>query len=193
MYFLSLFFHSWLQWMHTWIHESTYHPPSRIWESARRLTCDHKGAISVNPQQIISNQTGWIAPPTSIFKMNVDGTTSMDNRHSSIGVVIRDSNSMVSAAITKILPAQYNVQEVGVIALENGFYLPRKWIPHMSSLNWMLSPLSTNPFNQRKLRAYLVIFSNEFSLLLMTLKVGRSRTKNREFNRVAHELAHLCP
>ena len=58
--------------------------------------------------------------------MNVDGATSMDNRHSSIGVVIRDSNSMVSAAITKILPAQYNVQEVGVIALENGFYLPRK-------------------------------------------------------------------
>ena len=58
--------------------------------------------------------------------MNIDGATSMDNRHSSIGVVIRDSNSMVSAAITKILPAQYNVQEVGVIALENGFYLPRK-------------------------------------------------------------------
>ena len=58
--------------------------------------------------------------------MNVDGATSMDNRHSSIGVVIRDSNNMVSTTITKILHAQYNVQEVGVIALENGFYLPRK-------------------------------------------------------------------
>ena len=61
--------------------------------------------------------------------MNIDGATSMDNRHSSIGVVIRDSNSMVSTAITKILPAQYNVEEVGVIALEKGVLLAQEMNP----------------------------------------------------------------
>lgn len=53
---------------------------------------------------MIPNQTGWIASPPGIFQIDVDGATSMDNRHSSIGVVVRDSNGMVSATITKILP-----------------------------------------------------------------------------------------
>ena len=61
--------------------------------------------------------------------MNVDGATSMDNRHSSIGVVIRDSNGMVSATITKILLAQYNVEEVEVIALENWVLLAQEMNP----------------------------------------------------------------
>ena len=61
--------------------------------------------------------------------MNVDGATSMDNRHSSIGVVIRDFNGMVSATITKILLAQYNVEEVEVIALENWVLLAQEMNP----------------------------------------------------------------
>ena len=61
--------------------------------------------------------------PCGLFKVNVDGTTSQDHRPSSIGAIIRNSEGLVIAAMSKSLPAQFSVEEVKAIALENGVHL----------------------------------------------------------------------
>lgn len=56
----------------------------------------------------------------------MDGATSHDHRPSSIGVIIRNSEGLVIVAISKTLPAQYSVEEVEAIALENGVLLAQE-------------------------------------------------------------------
>ncbi|XP_075658938.1 uncharacterized protein LOC142628784 [Castanea sativa] len=74
------------------------------------------------PMKTISNQSRWTAPPSSYYKINVNGTTSQDHRPSSIGAIIRDSNGLVTATISKTLPVQNSVEEVEAIVLEIGYY-----------------------------------------------------------------------
>ena len=45
---------------------------------------------------------GWGAPPSGMYKINVDGATSKDNRPSGVSVVIRDCRDLVVASSAKI-------------------------------------------------------------------------------------------
>lgn len=124
----TLFSTSWFIWYNRnqVIHEAIFRPPLQIQESTQWLSQDYKSVNSISPQKTISNQSRWTAPPSGYCKINVDGTTSQDHKPSSIGAIIRNSNGLVTAAISKTLPVQYSVEEVEAIALEIGYYQPRK-------------------------------------------------------------------
>ena len=42
-------------------------------------------------------------PPLGVFKINIDGATSENERNSSVGVVIRDATGIVHVACCKYL------------------------------------------------------------------------------------------
>ena len=67
----------------------------------------------------------WTPPPPGVFKVNVDGVTSVDGRNSSVGAIIRDSCGAVIAACCKYLQGQFSVAEVEAIAVEAGIFLAR--------------------------------------------------------------------
>lgn len=56
----------------------------------------------------------------------MDGATSQDHRLSSIGALIRNSDGLVIAAISKALPVQYTVEEVEAIALASRVLLAQE-------------------------------------------------------------------
>ena len=60
----------------------------------------------------------WTAPPPGVFKINVDGATSENERNSSVGVVIRDATDTVQVACCKYLQGRYLVEEVEALAME---------------------------------------------------------------------------
>lgn len=45
----------------------------------------------------------WEAPPSGVYKINVDGATAEKGRNSGVGLVIRDSEGKVIAAWSKYL------------------------------------------------------------------------------------------
>ena len=56
----------------------------------------------------------------------MDGKTFQDHRPLSIGTIIRNSEDLVIATMSKTLPMQYSVEEVEAIALENGVLLAQE-------------------------------------------------------------------
>ena len=63
---------------------------------------------------------------SKIFKINVYGATSENERNSSVGVVIRDVASNVHVACYKYLQGQYSVEEVEALAMECGLILAKE-------------------------------------------------------------------
>ena len=57
-------------------------------------------------------------PPPGVFKINVDGATSENERNSSVGVVIRDAAGIVHVVCCKYLQGQYSMEEVKALAME---------------------------------------------------------------------------
>ena len=69
----------------------------------------------------------WTAPPLGVFKINVDGATSENERNSSVGVVIRDATGgAVHVACCKYLQGQYSVEEVEALAMVCGLILAKE-------------------------------------------------------------------
>ena len=68
----------------------------------------------------------WTAPPPGVFKINVDGATSENERNSSVGVVIRDATGTVQVACCKYLQGRYSVEEVEALAMEWGLILAKE-------------------------------------------------------------------
>ncbi|XP_075658795.1 uncharacterized protein LOC142628624 [Castanea sativa] len=64
-------------------------------------------------------------PPPRTFKINVDRVTSENGRSSSVGVAIRDSTGMITAAWCKYLQGQYSVTKTEALAVECGVLLAR--------------------------------------------------------------------
>ena len=58
-----------------------------------------------------------------VYKTDVDGATSEHDKKSNIGVVIRDNMGQLTAALSKLLQAQYIVELVEVMAMEQGVLL----------------------------------------------------------------------
>ena len=104
--------------------ESTCRLPSQIWGFANRFLHEHRAArMALNKDQVAENSR-W-TPPPGVFKVNVDGATSMDGRNSSVGAIIRDSSGAVITACCKYLQGQFSVAEVEAIAVEAGILLAR--------------------------------------------------------------------
>ena len=82
---------------------------SHIWRFASRYLYEFKSArVAVDKSQR-AEHGGWSPPPLGMFKVNVDGATSVDGRNSSARVVIRDScgtvigSLLLAASISKAI------------------------------------------------------------------------------------------
>lgn len=64
---------------------------------------------------------GQVAPSPGFFKVNVDDASSLDGLETSrVGVIIRDEEGRVVAALSKALPLHYPVDQTELFAMEQG-------------------------------------------------------------------------
>lgn len=75
----------------------------KILKGANTIRWDFKEAVGVCLQSQNNEASRWEAPPSGMFKINVDGATSNDGRPSSVEVMIRDSKGNLVAALSKVL------------------------------------------------------------------------------------------
>ena len=54
----------------------------------------------------------WQPPPSTCFKINFNGATFVAKNKSSIGVVIRDSQGMVIAFLSQLIPQEFQAVEI---------------------------------------------------------------------------------
>ena len=126
---LEIFFGvAWTIWYNrnTIVHEFSGQVPDHIWFFARNFILEFKRALIACSQSLSRSEGKWIALPSGVFKINVDGATSEIDRNSSVGVVIRDAASNVHAACYKYLQGQYSMEEVEVLAMECGLLLAKE-------------------------------------------------------------------
>ncbi|XP_075669908.1 uncharacterized protein LOC142639644 [Castanea sativa] len=95
--------------------------PDQVWFFAKATRSE--AAALCNQSQISE------APPTGMYKVNVDGAASGDGRSSRVGVVIRNSKGEPIAALCKLLPRQFTSLETEIIARENGILLAKEMEP----------------------------------------------------------------
>ena len=67
-------------------------------------------------------EIGWATPPHEVYKINVDGATSVGGLFG-VGVVIRDYRGSVLVAKSKVMAGSYEVEINEVFAVEEGVLL----------------------------------------------------------------------
>ena len=173
------------------IHEANFSTTLQIWESAQRLVQDFINVNSISLHHSFLSQPIWTPPPCGLFIVNVDGATSQDHRPLSIGAIIRNSKGLVIAVMSKTLPAQFLVEEVEAIALENGVLLALEM--NLTDVIVESDSLLVVQYVQKK-EIYGAL-SHIIQGMLSALSVFRSwriQLLKRESNRAAHELAQLA-
>ena len=126
-----------------------------------------------------------------VFKINTDGATVDDGRRSSIGVVIRDSKREVVAALCRILPGCFSVDEIEALAIEARIMLARELDLHhvivesdsLSVVNQILAKDFSGGLG------HIVHGISGFLEEFLSWQVWHLK---RDLNRVAHELAHFA-
>ena len=90
------------------------------------MLSDYKEAMKFCELGPSACEVSWKKPQAGVFKINTDGATGGDGRRSSIGVVIRDSRGEVAAALCRVLPGCFSVDETEALAIEVGVMLARE-------------------------------------------------------------------
>ena len=85
---------------------------------AKNAVDDFASSANWDFSPIRTSPSSWVPPPPGIHKINVDGASSEHDRFSSVGVIIRDCNGQVVAALCKPLEACYSAELTEVITLE---------------------------------------------------------------------------
>ena len=67
----------------------------------------------------------WRPPARDQFKVNVDGAVFKNRKRAGIGVVIRDKNGVVIAALSKLVNAPLEVAEIEAKAMETDVLFAR--------------------------------------------------------------------
>ncbi|XP_075675173.1 uncharacterized protein LOC142644441 [Castanea sativa] len=146
--------------------------------------------IWYNRNQVIHEQPGWTTPPYGFYKINVDGATSQDHRLSSIGALIRSSDGSVIAAISKVLPVHYTVEEVEAIALECGVLLAQEL--NLTDIIVESDALSMQFVQKKELNGNIGHILQGVLSALSDFRSWKIQHLKRESNRAAHELAQLA-
>ena len=68
----------------------------------------------------------WCPPNPDMVKINCDGATFKEQKKLGIGVVIRDSNGLVMASMSKLLPQQYTSLEIETLAASSALEFAAK-------------------------------------------------------------------
>ena len=86
----------------------------------------HEANTVLYPVKQASNG-GWVAPPSSYFKVNVDATSPLDGLGvSGVGVIVRNDRGNVVPALSKALPLHYPAEWIELFAMEQGVLLAQE-------------------------------------------------------------------
>ena len=90
--------------------------------NALRLLEDYHAAnvLPSQPSSNTQNTTIWKPPPPGYFKVNVDGALFAKSKQSGVGVIVRDEEGNVVAAMCRKLDLPLGVLETEAKALEIG-------------------------------------------------------------------------
>ena len=153
----------------------------------RSFLQDYKGALNTN---LAKESSRWTPPLHGVFKINVDGATSEDGLNSSVGAVICDSCGAILAAC-KFLHGHFSVEEVEVLALEAGILLTQHM--KLSQIIVESDAISiVNSVNENFMEGSIGYLFQGILALLSSFTSWKVNHVNRDYNRVAHELAHLA-
>ena len=138
-----------------------------------------------------SCEVSWKKPPAGVFKINTDGATVDDGRQSSISVILRDCRDKVVAALCRVLPGCFIVDDTEVLAIEAGILLAKELDLHqiviesdsLSIVQSILPKDFSGGFDH--IVNGILSFLDEFSS-------WQVRFLKRDFNKVAHELARYA-
>ncbi|KAK7857205.1 hypothetical protein CFP56_019147 [Quercus suber] len=87
---------------------------------------EHKDVNSLKAKQKVNKKQQWEPPPVGFYTINVDGAIPSTNGQSGVGLLIRDWNRRVIAAVSMPLPGRYSVEETEAIAVEQGLVLAKE-------------------------------------------------------------------
>ena len=189
---LEIFFvTSWAIWYNRnqKVFEDVCNLAAQIWCITNTIRWEFKEVARLCLQRQNNEASGWRAPPSGMYKINVDGATSIDGRPFSVGVMIRDSKGNLVAALSKVLQGQYSSLESEIVALENGILLAKEMVLSQvifeSDALTLVQDFNTSESNLGHL--YQGILD-----LLKSFRSWKICHLKREHNRVAHELAHYA-
>nr|XP_023908175.1 uncharacterized protein LOC112019861 [Quercus suber] len=157
--------------------ESKCQLPSQIWRFARSFLQDYRGAwVTLNMSPTAKNNR-WTPPTPGVFKVNVDGAMPKDGRNSSVGAVIRDSCGAVIA--------------VEALAKESGILLALDM--KLTQIIVEFDATSTvNSINEKFVEGSLGHLFQGILALLSSFSSWKINHVKRDYNRAAHEIAHLA-
>ncbi|KAK9991436.1 hypothetical protein SO802_026421 [Lithocarpus litseifolius] len=146
--------------------------------------------VALNKSQGAEN-CRWTPPSLGVFKVNMDGVTSVDGRSSSVGAIIRDSCGGVIAACCKYFQGQFLVAEVEAFVVEIGILLACDM--KISQVIIESNEASTvSNINEKFVDGSLGHLFQGILALLNSFTSWKIKHLKREYNRVAYELAHLA-
>ena len=164
---------------------------AQIWCSTNTIRWDFKEATRLCLQSQNNEAFRWEAPPSAMFKINVDGATSNDGQPSSAKVIIRDNKGKLVAALNKALQGQYSSLESKIMALENGILLAKELALSLvifeSDALTLVQDINTNESSGSLGHLYQGITD-----LLKSFRSWKICHLKREHNKVAHELAYYA-
>ena len=133
----------------------------------------------------------WSPPPPSVFKVNVDGSSSDLEESSSIGVIIRDCKGQTVAAYCKPLQSHYSADLVEVFAVEQGILLAQEL--QLSRVMFKGGALTViNAINDSAFGTLYGHIIQDISHAQSSFVYCSFRHINRAFNCAAHELAQFA-
>ena len=159
---------------------------------AKRVVDDFQDANLLHLSSTQPSNGGWAAPPPGFFKINVDGTSSLDGQGvSGVGVIIRDANGDVFAALCKAFPMHYSAEWTELFAMEQGVLLAQEmgvqqaiFESDASSVIQAISQDLCGGESGHLIQGIQLVKSNFLSCSFRHVK--------RDSNRAAHELAQYA-
>ena len=163
----------------------------QVWSHAISMLSYYREAMKFCGLDPSACEVSWKKPLAGVFKINTDGATTDDGRRSSIGVVIRDSKGEAAAALCRVLPGCFLVDEMEALAIEAGIMLARELDLHQvivesDSLSVVHRILA------KDFSGGLGHIVQGISGFLEEFRSWQVQHLKRDFNRVAHELAHFA-
>ena len=107
------------------VFESVCQGADQIWNFAVNLISDFKEVEKFYSLGPTTGEVSWRKPPNGVFKINTDGAMVGVGVLSSIGVIIRDCRGQAAAALCRVLPGCFIVDETEALAVEVGILLAR--------------------------------------------------------------------
>ena len=162
--------------------------PLQVWHMARNAVEDFACSASWDFGHVFPASSSWTPPPPGVFKVNVDGASSDQEGSSSVGVVIRDSNGQIMAALCLPLQSHFSAELTEVFALEQGVLFAQELqLPRVIFESDALAVIQA--VNDKATGS---LFGHLIHGILQNCESFESyhfKHLNRRFNSVAHELA----